>query len=340
MKVLRLPLLVKVLVMKILITGATGFIGQNLVKKLTKEGHTCRCLVRKTSNIDSLNGEGAVEFIYGDISQKNSLTNVCEGIDIVVNSAGMLGKWDSSVEDLKPVNTDGILNLSNELIKHKVQYVIHLSAGGVTGPVKGPPADEGYECCPITPYEKTKLEGENNALSLYKHFDIPLVIVRPTFTYGPGDPHKLPLFRAVKKRKFVFIGTGESTNHPVYIDDLLKGISILMDKRPVGEIFILGGKVPVAKRDLIETIAHELGVESNFFHVPRPLATIAAHCLVSAARIMNFEPILTPSRVNMMADNWGYSIVKAREFLGYEPEIDLKTGIHRTALSYKDLGWI
>ena len=211
------------------------------------------------------------------------------------------------------MNSNGIINLSFEIIKHKVKYVVHLSAGCVTGTVRGAPADETYKCSPVTPYEKTKLEGEINALNLYKNKQVPIVVVRPTFICGPQDPHKLPLFRAVKKRHFVFIGSGTSVNHPVYIDDLVNGIMLLLKKRIVGTIFILGGPKLVTKKEMIQTIALELGVSDKFIHFPVWFARFSSFFLVLLSNLFGLEPILTPSRVSMMADNWGYSIQKAKK---------------------------
>lgn len=324
----------------VLITGATGYIGRNLVRRFIAEGHYCRCLVRRSSKIDFLKSHSNIDLFYGDITQENSLTGICKGIDVVINSAGVLAKWNSSIDDLRSVNADGIINLAGELIKNDVEYIVHLSAGGVTGPVKGPPADETYECQPKTAYEKTKLEGEIKALELYKKHGLPIVVVRPTFTYGPGDPHKLPLFRSVNKGSFTFIGSGESTNHPVYIDDLITGIFLLLKKRAIGEIFIIGGPHPVTKKDLIRTIAEELGVKKRFLHIPHWLAMCGAFSLCCLAKLLSSEPILTHSRVSMMVDNWGYSIKKAKEKLGYKPKFDLRFGIKKTVQSYIELQWL
>lgn len=326
--------------MNFLITGATGYIGKHILMRLLAEGHFCRCLVRKNSIVEPLKNLSQVELFYGDIAQKDTLTGVCKGIDIVINSAGILAKWNSLIDDLRPVNTNGILNLSEEFIKNKVEYIIHLSAGGVTGPVKGPPADETYICHPVTPYEKTKWDGEKNALLLFEKHNLPIVVVRPTFTYGPGDPHKLELFRSVKKGRFAFVGSGKSTNHPVYIDDLVTGIILLLEKRITGETFIIGGPRPVAKKEFIHVIAQELGVKDNFVHMPRWAASWGAWGMLLLAKVLNIHPILTPSRVSMMADNWGYSINKAKEQLGYNPKFDLKTGVKNTVQSYLDLQWI
>jgi dihydroflavonol-4-reductase len=326
--------------MNILLTGATGFIGSNLLYRLTGDGHHVRCLVRSHSAIDKFSHVSNIELFYGDISDQGSLTDICKGINIVIHAAGILGRWNSTVADLRPVNANGIRNLAQEMLGSGVEYIIHLSAGGVTGPVTGGPADETYRCQPRTPYEITKCEGEKNALSLYENYELPLVIVRPTFTYGPGDPHKLPLFRTVKKGRFFFVGSGQSTNHPVYIDDLVSGIMLLLEKRPMGEKFIIGGTRPVSKKELIHTIAQELGATANFLHAPRWLASLGAFGMVSLAKVLNFDPILTPSRVSMLADNYGYSIAKARQDLGYLPQTDLQDGIRSTVESYTDLGWL
>lgn len=326
--------------MNILVTGGTGFIGRNLLKRLTEEGHSCRCLVRNNSNIDSMKGFKNIELFYGDISRKDTLTDVCKGIDVVINSAGILGKWNSTIESLRPVNTCGIINLSDEIEKNGVEYVVHLSAGGVTGPVDNNPADETFVCHPKTPYEITKLEGEGNAIFMYKERKLPITVARPTFTYGVDDPHKLPLFRSIRKGRFIFIGNGNSTNHPVYIDDLIEGIMLLLERRPVGDIFIIGGPRPVTKMELVDTIGEELGVKTDFLHLPRWIADPAALSMLYLAKIIGFNPLLTPSRVSMMADNWGYSIHKAKTELGYSPRIDLKEGIALTAESYRRRGWI
>jgi dihydroflavonol-4-reductase len=296
--------------------------------------------VRSQSVIDKFNHVSNIEFFYGDISDEGSLTDICRGINIVIHAAGILGKWNSTVDDLRPVNADGIRNLAQEMRESDVEYIIHLSAGGVTGPVTGGPADETYRCHPRTPYEITKWEGEKNALSLHKNYELPLVVVRPTFTYGPGDPHKLPLFRMVKKGRFVFIGSGHSTNHPIYIDDLVSGVMLVLERRPIGEEFIIGGPRPVSKKELINTIAQELGVTAKFLYTPRWLASLGAFGMVSLAKVLHFDPILTPSRVSMLADNYGYSIAKAGQNLGYLPQIDLQDGIRFTVKSYTDLGWL
>lgn len=326
--------------MNFLITGATGFIGGNILEHLWEEGHFCRCLIRGRSRVYGLENRLNVECFQGDLTRRETLTGVCKGIDVVIHCAGLLGRWNDTIEDLYPVNAMGIINLSDEMIKNRVGFVIYMSAGGVTGPVEGGRADETYFCRPKTPYEKTKYQGERNALMVFEKHRVPLTVIRPTFTYGPADPHKLALFRTIKKRRFVLLGSGKSTVHPLYIEDLINGIRLVLKKRPAGELFIMGGPRAVTKQELVCTIAQALGVKDRFFHVPTGLAGGASRISLRLAEIFKFEPVLTPSRVSMMTKDWGYSIGKARKELGYEPTVYLKEGIRLTVQSYREMGWI
>jgi nucleoside-diphosphate-sugar epimerase len=200
----------------------------------------------------------------------------------------------------------------------------------------GGPVDETYACQPATEYERTKLQGEQLILERSSELGIPAVVLRPTFTYGPGDPHKIALFRAVKKRRYAFIGNGQSLLHPVFIDDLIAGVFLALERARVGEIYIIGGERPVSKQELVFSIADGLGVTRPGLKIPRWFAGLAAPLLELAGRCFGFEPILTRSRIMMMADNFGYSIEKARRELGYAPQTGLDEGISRTIQHYED----
>lgn len=317
-----------------LVTGATGFIGGRLATAWLRRGHAVRVLVRRDSRAGEL--EGAERFT-GDLCDPASLAGVEDGIDVVVHCAGMLGKWGTAEDELRAVNVDGPLNLLRRFAGRETRFV-HLSAGGVTGPVPTKVVDETYEPRPATPYERTKWQAERRVLALARELGVPATVVRPTFTYGPGDPHKLALFRAVRRGRFAFIGDGESVLHPVYVDDLLAGIDLAVERGRVGETYIVGGEHPVTKNELIFTIADALGAPHPRLRVPRRLAWTLAGLLETAGRVTGREPILTRSRVMMMGDNFGYSIHKARHELGYVPMTGLKRGIRLTVDAYVEQG--
>jgi len=215
---------------------------------------------------------------------------------------------------------------------------IHISAGGVTGPAAETVVDETCPCHPVTAYEKTKYQAEKKILLLSERRHLPTLAVRPTFVYGPDDPHKLSLFRAVKNRRFVFIGNRHSFITPVYIDDLVTGILLALKNGSTGEVYIIGGRQPVTKQVLVETIAAALGVKCAGISVPRRPAWICALGLEFVGRMLHIEPLLTRSRVSMMSDNYGYSVQKAMRELRYRPKIEIKQGIPKTVDGYQTAG--
>ena len=316
----------------LLVTGATGFIGSQVVRAALRGGLKVRLLARDPQRAKDL---GGVEPWTGDLLQPASLEGIARGIEYVVHAAGVLGKWGRPESSLYDVNVQGSLNLLQACRGAGLRRLLHLSAGGVTGPLQAHAVDETYPCRPVTVYEKSKLLGEQRVLEQSKAWGIPASVLRPTFTYGPGDPHKLPLFQAIQAGKLVLIGGGGSVLHPVYIDDLVGGILLALERARDGEIYILGGDSPVTKRKLTGAIADALKVRRPAISIPRWLAAAAAAALEMLARRFGFEPILTRSRVSMMSENFGYTIDKARAELGYAPQTSLRDGIRRTVAAYR-----
>lgn len=316
---------------KLLITGGTGYIGGQIARYLASNGINIVCMTRGNRQIDS------IPIIEGDLLKPETLENACKGVDIVCHLAGALGRGMAD-DVIRAVNVNGTINMIQAAKKAGVKYFLHISSGAVVGP-KGPtPSDETTECHPYTIYEKTKLEGEYSALALSREIDLPLGVARPTFTYGPDDPHKLFMFQLIKKGWFFFIGDGLSTNHPVYIDDLIQGIMLMLEKKPVQEVFILGGTRPVTKKEWAETVSRILKVNSPKLYIPTSLAWLCASILEPIGRIVKIESPITRSRVLALAKHWSMDISKARRELGYSPEIDLFEGVKRTIISYQRNG--
>lgn len=324
---------------KLLITGATGYIGGKLAESYAQSGTQIRLLVRNPDKL-SARLRDSCEVVVGDLTSPETLTPVISEIDNVINAAGLLGHWGLSYQQLYESNVQGVENLIRAVFKAGVARFIHLSAGGVTGPVGRDAADETYPPAPFTDYERTKWEGEKRALEISTSNNWNLLVVRPTFTYGPGDPHKLGLFEAVKKGSFAFIGTGLSTVHPVYIDDLVKGIDLALRSNQRNTSIIIGGERPVTKQELIWGIADALGVKRPKIRLPVWIGNVLARGCELSARILNVEPPLTRSRVMMLNRNWGYSIARARELLGYCPRVELSEGLAKTVAWYREHGWL
>jgi len=317
--------------MRILVTGATGYIGGHMARNLHSKGFDVICMTRGNKAVDT------ISTVEGDVLKPETLSRACNNIDIVCHFAGALGRGLTD-EMIRAVNVEGTENMIRTSKGAGVKYFLHISSGAVTGPMGPMPADETTECHPYTTYERTKYEGERKALAIAREIDLPLGVARPTFTYGPGDPHKLLMFKLVKRGWFFFIGDGFSTNHPVYIDDLIDGIILMMEKRPIQEVYILGGPRPVTKKEWAIAIADALNVKPPKLYVPVGLAWMGANIMEPIGRLIGKEPPLTRSRVLAMSRYWGMDISKARRELGYVPRIDLAEGIAKTVSWYQKEG--
>lgn len=324
---------------RLLITGATGYIGGQLARYYHQQGQILHLMVRHPANLPP-DLQGAGEIVVADLTQPQTLADAIQGVDYIIHAAGLLGRWGTPYKTLQKVNVQGSLNLVRAAEQAQVKRLIHLSAGGVTGPLKSEFVDESYPPKPSTDYERTKWEGEEAVLKIARQENVNLLALRPTFTYGPGDPHKLSLFRALQKQRFAFLGDGLSTIHPVYIDDLIAGIDLALKSEVKGSAIIIGGAKPVTKRELVFSIADVLGVRRPIIHLPVWLGESLARGCELAASLLGFEPPLTRSRVLMLSRNWGYSIAKAQQVLGYQPHVDLSEGLRRTVIWYREHGWL
>lgn len=319
--------------MKILVTGATGYIGSQMAKRLFNDGKDVVCMTRGNKTIDDM------PTVNGELLKPESLHQACKGIDIVCHFAGALGRGLTD-EMVHAINVEGVRNMITVAKENNVSYFLHISSGAVTGPMGPTPANENTTCHPYTIYERSKLEGERLALSLSEKLELPLGVARPTFTYGPGDPHKLLMFKLIKKRLFFYIGDGASTNHPVYIDDLLDGIMLMIEQTPNQEVYILGGSTPVQKKQWATAIANELKVKPPFIHLPAKFTWTSAVIVETIGNWIGINVPLTRSRVLAMSKYWGMNIDKAKKQLGYNPKVDITEGIANTVKWYEKKRWI
>jgi nucleoside-diphosphate-sugar epimerase len=315
--------------LRVLVTGATGYIGSKLAGRLKSEGFDVYCLVRKDVGSDDFNA------VPGDLLRPSTLRDACRGIDVVCNCAGAHGKWSIPKTLIESVNVEGPKNLLRAAMDASASYMLHLGAAISIGLELGDGRTKRHL---HTFYARTKYKGVVEALKLARELDMPFGVVHPTFTYGPGDPHKLKFIKTIKKGYFFHLKEGSTRINPVYIDDLIDGIALALQKRPNQEAYILGGPRPVTYREWAETIAKALNVSPPRFSIPLGLAWLAAIGMESVGRIIGKEPPLTRSRVLTISQDRGWRIDKARRELGYDPSVDIAEGIQKTIEWYKENG--
>lgn len=324
----------------VLLTGSTGFIGSYLLRRLIDDGYNVFCLVRKNS-IDKLKktNRDSCTVIEGDLSDKKTLERLKgKRYDYVVNVAAKLGEWFLNDADLSRVNVKGVENLIRVLKDSKIKKFVHVSTAMVSGVCENGKFTEKDICYPDSSYERTKYQGEKIALARANEYKIPIVIIRPTFTYGPGDPHKLKLFKLINTGFFVFPDGGRSFLHPVYVDDLVDGILLSMKKGKNGNIYIIGGSEVVSVKYFVSYVSKYLEKKLFCINLPSWILFVISRVVTKIFSFLGLKPILLPSQIRMLSSNWNYSIEKSKKEIGFRPKYSIRKGLKETINSYIVLG--
>jgi len=329
--------------MKILITGATGFIGFNLVSVLVEQGHRVRALVRdlgQTDRVDELR-KMDVDLIEGDLKNKISLNKAVFDAEVVFHIAGVLGRFGLPDKAYFQTHVEGTKNLLDICFHStKLKQFIFCSTVGVLGPGKKRIFTEADIYNPSNIYEKTKVEAEKLVVSFIKK-GFPATIIRPGLVYGPYDLHILQMFKAIEEKKFFLIGQGKNTLHPVYIKDLIKGFLLVLNNRKAfGQIYNIAGPKIVELRYFFKAMAESMGLKLFRVRIPIWFAFLMLYPIVFLAKLFRFQPILTRSRLRFFIDSRGCSIDKAKKELDYRPRFNLEDGMKLTVDYYREKGYL
>jgi len=322
------------------LTGASGYTGGRLLTALRDRGDDVAVLVRPSSVSAGLNQRASV-VVEGDLADAAAIERLVAGRDAVVHVAAVYRTAGHQDAYYREVNVLGTKLLLEAAARHGVRRFVHTSSVGVHGHVEQPPADETAPLAPGDVYQATKAEAETLALDYHRRRGVPVAVLRPGAIYGPGETRLLKLFRAIARGRYAIVGTGRSFYHPVFIDDLVAGFLLALDRpEAVGEAFLICGPSYVSQRDLAALVAKHTRGRVLPLRIPaRPIQW--AGDLVEAICVpLGLEPPLHRRRVDFWTKSRAFSIEKARRMLGYDPKTDLDQGIAVTAAAYREAGWL
>ena len=307
----------------VLVTGATGFIGQQLTKALLALGAHVRIFAREQSDpqvVQALQSAGA-EVVYGDIVDRQSVTDAVRGAEFVFHLAALIGDATVSEEDYQAVNVTGTSNVFLAAQDYGVRRVVHCSTTGVHGETPDALVTEDSPFAPTDLYQKTKCEAEKIAQQFSQRKRLEVVIFRPTSVWGEGDTRALKLFRGVTRRTLPMVGTGEALTHWVYVSDVVNALLLgAASEAAIGQTYILAGKKAVTIAELIETIAHKAGVGPALVTLPvKPLYMLGA-VTETVCKVFKTQPPISKRQVNFFTQSKSYSTVKAQRELGFAPQ--------------------
>lgn len=324
----------------VLVTGATGFLGTSLLRRLLSRAPRVRALVRSPAKAEALADWGA-ELVVGEITDERAVAAAVDGVGIVYHLAGRLLRPDVPAIEYQRTHVDGTKVLLDACMREPgIERFVHCSTTGVLGVTGERPADESSPMRPTNVYETTKAEAELAVRDAIAN-GFPAVIGRPGLVYGPGDLHLLPFFHAVLRHRFRPIGSRPVWMHPIYIDDLSEGL-LRCGYHPAaaGECFHLAGREPVSLAELAAAIARAGGTRVPDRHIP----LLAAHAVALfgdalPAKLRRAAP-LTRSRLDFLTHSRVYDVTKAQRMLDFEALTDLGTGAAMTIAWYRNEGFL
>lgn len=326
-----------------LLTGATGFVGPHLAQALLARGRRVRCIVRDLSRAAALVALGA-EVQECSLLDPLALSRALAGVQRVFHLAGggrVSTASDAGLSLLRASNVAPLEAVIAAARGSRVERIVHFSSISAMGVQLDVRLDEDSPCQPQTPHEIAKYESEQVALEAWRRHRVPVVILRPSQIYGPGDAHsEIPrLVRLARRGLVPLFGGGEGLVPWVFVSDVVDA-AIAAAERPVavGRTYIVSDAESYRFADVVRSIARSLGRSRGGIPVSDRLARPAIRALEGAARLFARDPPFTLHRLASVSGRRMLRIDRARRDLDYVPRIGLEQGMARTVGWYVERG--
>ena len=324
--------------MRVLVTGASGFIGAHTARALALAGHDLRLLARPTSDLSALT-DLDYALATGDLSG-DGVADAVNSIDAVVHVAGIVAARTDA--DFHRVNARGTGLLAAAAADAGVRRFLLVSSLAARGPSRdGTPPDADGRRQPVTPYGESKAAAEVEALG--RAGEMAVQILRPPAVYGPGDMALLPFFKMARRHFITRLGDGRNQTAMIYGPDCAQAIVALLEREPGSRsTFHISDRTgPYDWRQLIEALAIAYGHRIVSIPVPAMAFALGAHLSVALSRLRHNTPLLDYSRVaEMRQPAWLSDHAALTEHTGWTPQTDLTDGLRLTLEWYRDHGWV
>jgi len=309
--------------MKILITGATGFVGSAVLRQLLHEGHAVRALVRQNSDRRNLSGL-PVEIVTGDLKDRKSLDKAMENCDTLFHVAADYRLWVPRPYEIYETNVTGTSNIMHAAAGAEIDRIVYTSSVATLGLNRdGRPADEstpvGYRDM-IGHYKRSKYLAEAEVQRMVVQTGLPAVIVNPSAPVGPRDIKPTPtgrtIIEAASGHMPAFVDTGLNL---VHVDDVAAGHLLALKHGRIGERYILGAHNMTLK-EILTTLAQITGRPRPRFRLPHNLVLPLAYLVEAWTRLSGgSQPLVTVDGLRLAKKHMFFSTEKAKRELGFHP---------------------
>lgn len=315
----------------VLVTGATGFIGYHLTKKLFEQNCNVIAIGRDFKLINKLPKNKLLVKVSGDLARDDFLINLFSNykIDIIFHLAAKVhDRLEKDVKQYRLINVNITEKLAELALKNNVDKLIFFSTVSVYGDTEGQTIDEKEVCVPSTIYGKTKLEAENILIKAYQKYNLPVIILRLTSVYGTYDHGNLKLLaKLIRKHLSAMVGQGKNRKTMVYVEDVIQAamLAAIRDEA-VGEVFNIGENFYTFYK-ILDTLEKMLDITTFRFKIPLVLE--------KAIKKQNINLTLSKIIKTISSDNC-YSSHKAKKILGFKPLYNLEQGLKESVEWYKN----
>ena len=326
---------------KVLVTGASGFVGSAVAHALVRNGYSVRALLRPTSLRTNL-GKLDVEIAEGDMRDAASVAKAMNGARYLFHVAADYRLWASNPDEIVWTNREGTRNLMKAASAAGVERIVYTSSVATIGlPPNGTPADETMrlaEKAAIGAYKRSKVVAEQLVDSMIAR-GLPAIVVHPSTPIGPRDVKPTPTGRIIVEaatgRIPGYVDTGLNL---VHVDDVANGHIAALEQGKIGEHYILGGQ-DVALRGMLAEIAALSGRKPPWLRLPRPLIYPFAVAAEARAQWTKREPFVTLDGLRMSKHRMYFTSAKAERDLGYRAR-PYREGIKEALLWFRENGYV
>lgn len=323
---------------KVLVTGASGFLGRRTVEMLVEREFSVRALVRKTSKVGDLKRPG-VEIYYGDVTDTESLRPAIEGVDFVIHTAADTTGTKDGARRVTIGGTRNILDLCTSLPVRKLVYISSCSVYGTADCEDGQKLDEN---APLERYPErrgvyswAKVEAEKLVLDYMNQGKVAITCLRPGMIYGPGGQNYTPMMGfSLSNKIFVVIRNDGFILPLVYLDNLVDAISraMALDKR-TGHVYNVVDTQSINKRLYIDTFIQRLYPRTCFLYVPYKIILAGVDLQERLFKAFTKEPFLNRYRLISSQNIVIYDSSKIRKELEWRPLVSFEEGARRIVRS-------
>jgi dihydroflavonol-4-reductase len=324
---------------KVLVTGASGFIGGKVISKLLEEGHDVIALVRETSNREGLPKN--IEIREADLFDIPSLEAAVKGVNVVYHFAAYFDFYPSDEDLMFKVNVEGTTNLMNACVGTDVERFIYCSTTETMGATRFPPGTEDTELRPSFSYGESKIQAERAIREISSDTGLAYIILRPTGVMGEGDLYVMYEVAHELNNGKVFALPRDLSSQFMFahIDDIASGfVAALTPMIALNNTIILSPDEPMSWEEFVEVMTERLGVKPPRLRVPRIVAKFGMALLSPFKNRKKMTFFWHAKTEDMMHVERVYSNEKAKRLLGWAPKVTMVEGFQRAIDWYFENG--